>query len=169
MDKVFAEEGAPTAFLRAAFYWENFIYFGLGQRKGDDGNLVLALPLGGAKLPGIGAEDIGRCALGLFREGLSTVGTYTGVAGEVLSGAEMASKMSRAMGRTVAFHDVPFDVFRGLGFPGAEDLGNMFQFQAMLGDEFLRARDPKRARQLNPMLHDFDAWLAQNASNIPVE
>ena len=169
MDKVFAEEGAPTAFLRAAFYWENFIYFGLGPRKGDDGNLVLALPLGGAKLPGIGAEDIGRCALGLFREGLSTVGTYTGVAGEVLSGAEMASKMSRAMGRTVTFHDVPFDVFRGLGFPGAEDLGNMFQFQAMIGDEFLRARDPKRARQLNPMLRDFDEWLAQNASNIPVE
>ena len=97
------------------------------------------------------------------------MGTYTGVAGEVLSGAEMASKMSRALGRTVTFHDVPFDVFRGLGFPGAEDLGNMFQFQAMIGDEFLRARDPKRARQLNPMLRDFDAWLAQNASNIPVE
>ena len=168
MDKVFAEEGAPTAFLRAAFYWENFIYFGLGPRKGDDGSLVLALPLGGATLPGIGAEDIGKCAHGIFREGVSTVGKYIGVAGDQLTGEEMAAKMGRAMGQTVNFYDVPFDTFRGFGFPGAEDLGNMFQFQAMLGDEFLKARDPKRSRELNPALLDFDAWLAQNASKIPV-
>lgn len=168
MDEVFTNEGAPTAFLRAAFYWENFIGGGLGPRKGDDGNLVLAMPLGGAKLPGIGAEDIGRCAYGLFKEGTSNVGKYTGVAGESLTGAEMAAKMARALGRTVNFYDVPFDAFRKFGFPGAEDLGNMFQFQAMLGDEFQRARDPKRSRQLNPALQDFDAWLAANASKIPV-
>lgn len=168
MDKVFVEEGAPTAFLRAAFYWENFIYFGLGPRKGEDGNLVLALPLGGATLPGIGAEDIGKCAHGIFREGVSTVGKYIGVAGDRLTGQEMAAKMGRAMGQTVNFYDVPFDTFRGFGFPGAEDLGNMFQFQAMLGDEFLKARDPKRSRELNPALLDFDGWLAQNASRIPV-
>jgi len=168
MDKVFVEEGAPTAFLRAAFYWENFIYFGLGPRMGDDGNLVLALPLGGARLPGIAAEDIGKCAHGLFREGLSTIGKYTGVAGENLTGQEMAMKMGRALGRTVDFHDVPFDVFRGFGFPGAEDLGNMFEFQAMLGDEFLKARDPVRSRELDPGLLDFERWLEQNAAKIPV-
>ena len=168
MDKVFRNEGAPTSFLRAAFYWENFIYFGSGPRKGDDGTLVLALPLGGARLPGIGAEDIGKCAHGLFREGLATVGKYVGVAGEQLTGQEMAAKMGRAMGQTVNFYDVPFATYRGLGFPGAEDLGNMFQFQSMLGDEFLKARDPKRSRELNPALVDFDGWLAQNASKIPV-
>ena len=168
MDKVFVQEGAPTAFIRAAFYSENFIYFGLGPRKGDDGNLVLALPLGGATLPGIGAEDIGKCAHGLFREGVSTVGKYAGVSGENLTGPEMAAKMGRAMGQTVNFYDVPFDTFRGFGFPGAEDLGNMFQFQQMLGDEFLKARDPKRSRELNPALLDFEGWLAQNASKIPV-
>ncbi len=168
MDTVFTNEGAPTSFLRAAFYWENFIYFGMGPRAGDDGNLVLALPLGGAKLPGIAAEDIGGCALGIFREGPSTAGTYVGIAGESLSGADMAAKMGRALGRTVNFYDVPFDAFRALGFPGAEDLGNMFQFQAMLGDEFQRSRDAKRSKELNPALLDFDGWLSQNASKIPV-
>jgi hypothetical protein len=30
----------PTTFLRAAFYWENFIFFGMGPKRGDEGTLV---------------------------------------------------------------------------------------------------------------------------------
>jgi uncharacterized protein YbjT (DUF2867 family) len=168
VDHVFAEEGAPTTYLMAAFYWENFIHFGMGPRAGENGDLVLAMPLGGAKLPGISAEDIGRAAYGIFKEGPGTIGQRIGVAGESLSGEEVAAKMSRALGRPVHFVDVPFDTYRGLGFPGAEDLGNMFQFQAMLGDEFQRYRDAARTRALNPALLDFDAWLAANASRIPI-
>lgn len=168
VDEVFRAEGAPTTFMRAAFYWDNFIHFGMGPRTGEDGNLVLALPLGGAKLPGIGAEDIGRCAYGIFREGTANVGTYIGIAGESLSGPEMAKKMGRAIGRTVNFFDMPFDMYRGLGFPGAGDLGNMFQFQQILGDEFQRNRDPRRSRELNPALQDFDTWLAANSSKIAI-
>jgi uncharacterized protein YbjT (DUF2867 family) len=167
-DHVFAEEAAPTTYLLASFYWENFIHFGMGPRKGPDGDLVLALPLGGAKLPGIAAEDIGKCAYGVFREGADTIGQRIGVAGEALSGPEMAAKMGHALRRKVGYSDVPFDVYRGLGFPGAEDLGNMFQFQAILGDEFLRNRDPARSRALNPQLLTFDAWLAANASRMPI-
>ena len=168
VDHVFAEEAAPTTYLLASFYWENFLYLGMGPRKGPDGDLVLALPLGGVKLPGIAAEDIGRCAYGLFRRGTGTVGQRFGAAGEVLSGPEMAAKMGRALGRNVSFSDVPFDVYRGLGFPGAQDLGNMFQFQAILGDEFLRSRDPERSRSLNPDLLTFDAWLGANVARMPI-
>jgi uncharacterized protein YbjT (DUF2867 family) len=168
VDRVFAEEAAPITYLLAAFYWENFINFGMGPRKGPDGDLALALPLGGVRLPGIAAEDIGRCAYGLFRRGTGTVGQRFGIAGEILSGAEMAAKMTRALGRKVNFQDVPFDVYRSLGFPGAEDLGNMFQFQAILGDEFLRSRDAAASRSLNPDLLNFDAWLAKNARRIPI-
>lgn len=168
VDDVFVNEGAPTTFMRVAAYWDNFIYFGMGPRKGDDGNYVFALPLGGAKLPGIGVEDVGKCAYGIFREGTGNVGTYIGIAGEILSGEELASKMARATGRAITFYDVPFDTYRKLGFPGAEDLGNMFQFQQMFAEEFYKARDPKRARELNPELMNFDAWLARHASAIPV-
>ncbi len=169
VDHVFAEEAAPTSYLLAAFYWDNFIGFGMGPRKGPDGNLVLSLPLGGARLPGISAEDIGKCAYGVFRRGPSAVGRRYGIAGECLTGGEMAAKMGRALGRTVTFEDVPFDTYRGLGFPGAEDLANMFQFQAMLGDEFLRLRDTRLSRSLNPALLDFDGWLAANAIRLPVQ
>jgi uncharacterized protein YbjT (DUF2867 family) len=168
MDETFAKEGAPTTYMMAAFYWDNFIHFGMGPRAGDDGTLTLALPLGGVNLPGIGAEDIGRSAYGIFRQGTSTVGQRIGVAGESLSGADMAAKMARALGKPVRFFDMPFDMYRGLGFPGAEDLGNMFHFQAILGEEFQRYRDANQTRELNPGLQDFDAWLASNGSRIAI-
>ncbi len=167
-DRIFAEGGVPTTYLLAAFYWDNFIHFGAGPRKGADGGLVLALPLGGVKLPGIAAGDIGKCAYGMFRRGTGTVGQRIGIAGEILSGEEMAAKLGRALGQSVAFLDVPFDVYRGLGFPGADDMGNMFQYQAILGDEFLRSRDPALSRALNPELLTLDAWLAANANRIPI-
>ena len=166
MDSVFASDAAPTSFLRAAFYWDNFIHFGMGPRKGEDGKYTLALPLGGAKLPGIWSGDVGRCALGIFKKGASAAGQTFGVAGETLSGAEMASKMGKALGIDLAFFDVPFDVFRGLGFPGAEDLGNMFQYQQILGEKFYAARNPAASRELNPGLLNFDAWLAANKDKI---
>jgi uncharacterized protein YbjT (DUF2867 family) len=167
-DAIFAAEAAPTSYLMAAFYWENFIYFGQGPRKGPDGNLVLALPLGGGKLPGIAAEDIGRCAYGIFRRGPQAAGQRFGVAGDVLSGPEYAAAFSRHLGAPVSFYDMPFDKYRALGFPGADDMGNMFEYQAILGEEFNRNRSPELARSLNPALQSFDVWLGANASRIPI-
>ncbi len=97
-----------------------------------------------------------------------SVGSYIGVAGETLSGEEMASKMSHALGKSINFYYMPFDAYRKLGFPGAEDLGNMFQYQQMFAEDFYKARDPKRSRELNPELMDFSAWVAKYASKIPI-
>jgi uncharacterized protein YbjT (DUF2867 family) len=168
MDALFAAEAAPTTYMTVAFYWDNLIHFGMGPRKNEDGSLTLALPLGGVKLPGIAAADIGRVAYGIFKQGKSTIGQRIGAAGESLTGAEMAEKLGRAIGQSINFFDVPFDMYRGFGFPGAEDLGNMFQFQQILGEEFQRYRDPEQSRALYPGLLDFDAWLAQHAKSITI-
>jgi uncharacterized protein YbjT (DUF2867 family) len=166
-DKAFA--GAPTSFLLAAWYFDNLIYFGAGPRKGPDGNLVLAMPLGGGKLPGIAAEDIGKCAYGIFRRGTSEIGKRLGIAGDILTGDQMAAALARALGRKVSFFDVPFDDYRGYGFPGADDLGNMFQYQAIFNDEFCKSRDVALSRSLDPELQSFETWLASNAKKIPLE
>ena len=126
------------------------------------------MPLGGQKLPGIGAEDIGGCAYGILKRGPSVAGQSFGIAGETLSGDEMAAKLGNALGQPVKFQDVPFDVYRGLGFPGADDLGNMFQYHMELGEAFLKARDPKLTRELNPGTRDFDQWLRDNAAKISI-
>jgi len=167
-DEVFANEGAPTSYMMAAFYWDNFIHFGMAPRANERGELVLALPLGGAKLPGIASEDIGRCAYGIFKRGSDAVGMRFGIAGDVLSGDEMAMAFGKALGRPVAFYDVPFDVYRAFDFPGADDLGNMFQFQQLFGDAFLDLRDVDLARSLDPDLQDFESWVIAHADDIPV-
>jgi uncharacterized protein YbjT (DUF2867 family) len=164
-----AFSGLPTTYLLAAFYWDNFIGFGMGPKKGPDGNLVLGLPLGGGKLPGIAAGDIGKCAYGVFRRGSDLIGKRVGIAGEILSGEQMAATFAKVFGRKVAFFDVPFDVYRGYGFPGADDLGNMFQYQAIFNDEFCKSRDVALSRSLDPELQSFETWLARNKEKIPLE
>jgi len=167
-DKVFAEFGVPTTCLVTSFYWDNFIYFGSGPTKGPDGSLVLNMPMGDKKLPGIAAEDIGKSAYGVFKKGSELIGRTVGIAGEHLTGAKMASAMSKVLGQDVSYNAVPFDVFRALEIPGAADLGNMFQFKHDFETDFCGARNIETTRQLNPELQTFDAWLAENGSMIPL-
>ncbi|HWA56060.1 MAG TPA: NmrA/HSCARG family protein [Gemmatimonadales bacterium] len=168
-DAFFREAGVPTTFYYASFYWDNFIYFGAGPKPGPDGQLQLVLPMGNGKLAGVAAEDIGRTAYGIFKRGKELTGKKVGVAGEILTGAEIAEKMSRALKRPVRYQPVPFETYRKFGFPGAEDLGNMFQFYHDFEKDVNGLRDPAFARQLNPALQTFDQWLAANAAKIPLE
>ncbi|MDO8834612.1 MAG: NmrA/HSCARG family protein [Vicinamibacterales bacterium] len=168
-DALFTQAGVPTTFLLTSFYWDNFVAFGMGPKKGPDGVLAIALPMGEAKLPGIAAEDIGKCAYGIFTGGTSLAGQTIGIAGEHLTGAEMAAAMGKALGQPVQYNAVPPAVYRSFGFPGAEDLGNMFQFKHDFEAAFCGARSVSASRSLNPELQSFAAWLGLNATRIPLE
>ena len=164
----FSDAGVPTTNLVTVFYWDNFIHFGMGPRTGPDGKLVLALPLGESTLGGIAAEDIGRCAYGVIKGGREHVGQSVGIAGEHLTGAQMAAGLARALRREVRYEAVPVEVYRKLGFPGADDLGNMFQFDRDFAGDISRSHSVEVSRRLNPALQTFDAWLATNAQHIPL-
>jgi len=168
-NQIFLDLGLPVTLLNTSFYWDNFIYFGVGPKPGPDGVLALTLPMGDKPLPGIAAKDIGGCALGIFKAKGEFVGKTVGIAGEHLTGAQMAAKLSRALGREVRYNEVPPDVYRSFGFPGADDMGNMFQFKRDFNADFVGARSIEFSRRLNPALQDFDAWLSANASKIPTE
>ena len=166
---VFAASGVPTTLLLTSFYWENLIYFGMGPKKGADGRLSITLPLGDAKLPSIAAEDIGKCAYGIFRRGGEYTGRTLGIAAEHLTGAQMAAALTRALGREVSYTAVSPEQYRGFGFPGADDLGNMFQFNRDFAAVCCGARDRQLTRTLNPALQSFDEWLARNRDRIPLD
>ncbi|NDP42002.1 MAG: NmrA/HSCARG family protein [Aromatoleum sp.] len=168
-NRFFAEAGVPATFLLTSFYWDNLIYFGMGPKKGSDGKLALTLPMADKPLPGIAAEDIGKCAYGIFRRGDQYIGKTVGIAGGHLTGAQMAAALGKALGQDVRYNAVTPAAYRGFGFPGADDLGNMFQFNAEFADYFTGARDLGVARALNPSLQSFDTWLAANKSRIPLE
>jgi uncharacterized protein YbjT (DUF2867 family) len=167
-DDSFRDMGVPTTFLLTSFYWDNLVYFGLGPKPGSDGVLTITYPMGDKPLAGIAAEDIGKCAYGIFKKGQSTIDQTIGIAGEHLTGAQMAEKLARALGKPVRYQDVPPEVFRGFGFPGADDIGNMFQFYRDFATEFAAPRDIAATRALHPDLLSFDAWLAKYASKIPL-
>ncbi|MBZ5659487.1 MAG: NmrA/HSCARG family protein [Acidobacteriia bacterium] len=168
-DHFFTDAGVPTTFLLTSFYWDNFIHFGMGPKKGPDGKLAITFPMGDKKLPGIAAEDIGKCAYGIFKRGAEFIGKTVAISGENLTGAQMAAIFSEVLGKPVVYNSVPPEVYRSFGFPGADDLGNMFQFKRDFEDYFSGVRKPDFARTLNPALQDFKTWLTQNKNAIPME
>lgn len=168
-DHFFTDAGVPTTFMLASYYWENMLYFGMGPKKGPDGKLYITFPMGDKKMAGIGAEDIGRCAYGIFKKGPSMAGRRVGIAGEQLTIAEMAQKLSKAMNLEIGYYEVTPEQYRGFGFPGADDLGNMFQIYRDFADECNKTRNVEFSKELNPQLQSFDMWLADNVAKMPMD
>lgn len=167
-NKFFSEAGVPTTFLLTSFYYDNFIYFGMGPKKGEDGKLTITLPMGDRKLAMIAAEDIGKCAYGIFKRGEELIGKTVGIAGDYLRGDEMAKALTNALGQEISCNKISPEVFRSFGFPGADDLGNMFQFNHDFADEFIRKRDIEFSKALNQELKSFKMWLEEYGNQIPV-
>ena len=155
-------------YLVTSFYWDNLYAFGLGPKKGADGVYGWAFPMGNRRLAGIAAEDIGKVAHGIFRAGSPYVGKTVGIAGEFLTLDQMSEKLSKGLGISVKYTAVEADAYRGFGFPGADEMGNMFQVYRDFETEVLAARSIDVARSLNPSLQTFDQWLAKYKSRIPL-
>jgi uncharacterized protein YbjT (DUF2867 family) len=160
--------GLPVTYLVTSFYWDNIYAFGLGPKKGDDGVYGWSFPMGQKRLAGIAAEDIGKVAYGIFKAGSKYIGKTVGISGENLTVDEMSEKLSKSLGVPVKYTPVEPDAYRGFGFPGADEMGNMFQIYRDCEKEVLAARNVELARSLNPELQNFDQWLARNKSKISV-
>ena len=164
----FTDAGVPTTFLYTSFYWENFIFFGNGPQRGEDGVLAVTYPMGDKKLPSIAAEDIGKCAYAIFKRGDEFIGKTVGVAGEHPTGADIAAAFTKHLGEEVRYNDVPADVFRSFGFPGADDIGNMFQFKRDFNDVYCGNRPLDLSRSLNPGMQSLDQWMEANVGRVPL-
>jgi len=165
---LFTDLKLPVTIMNTSFYWDNLIHFGMGPKKGADGKLAITFPMGDKKLPSMAAEDIGKCAYGVFKKGSEFIGKTIGICGDQVTGAEMAAALTAALGQEVRYQDVPPEVYRGFGFPGAEDLGNMFQFKRDFEKEYCASRSVALSRELNPELQDFPTWAKRNAARIPL-
>ncbi len=167
-DHYFQDLNVPATFMLTSFYWDNFIYFGMGPKKGTDGKFSITFPMDDKKLPGMAAADIGKCAYGIFKSGDKFIGKKVAVTGEKLTGEEMAATMSNVLGVDVIYNSITPDVYRSLGFPGADDLGNMFQFKRDFNDYFCNVRSIDFSKSLNPELQSFESFLKANKDRIPL-
>jgi uncharacterized protein YbjT (DUF2867 family) len=160
--------GLQVTYLVTSFYWDNLYAFGLGPKRAENGAYEWALPMGRARLAGIAAADIGKAAYGIFKAGPQYIGKTVGIAGENLTLDEMSGKLSKALGIPLEYRAVDADVYRGLGFPGADELGNMFQVYRDFESEVLGARSVAVTRSLNPSVQTFDGWLVEYKTRIPL-
>ncbi|APG61078.1 NmrA/HSCARG family protein [Christiangramia salexigens] len=167
-DHFFIESGVPYTLLFTSFYWDNFINFGMGPQKGEDGELAITFPMDNKELPGIAAEDIGKVAYSIFKAGKTYQNKMIAIAGEHLTGQKMADQFTETLGKKVKYNAIPAEVYRHFDFPGADDLGNMFQFNAEHDDYFCQIRDIGKTRSLNPELLSFKQWLEQNKQKFMV-
>jgi uncharacterized protein YbjT (DUF2867 family) len=155
----FERLGVPTTFLQTSFNWENFAV-GLGPIRGEGGRLVLTLPMGERRLAGISVEDVGRTALGIFARGEEYIGRTVSIAGEHVTGEQLAETFAEGFGEPVDYRPLTHDQFRALPIPGAAEFGNMFQYYYEAEKDFVGARDLDFVRSLNPRLQTFRDWLA---------
>jgi uncharacterized protein YbjT (DUF2867 family) len=167
-DQIFRDLGVPTTFLLTAYYWENLIFFGAGPQRGPDGILAITFPMDDKKLPSIAVGDIGKAAYGIFKRGKEFINKTVGIAGEHITGEQMARALTAALGQEIRYNNVSPEVYRSLGFPGADDLGNMFQFKRDFNEYYCDARDLRFSRSLNPELQTFEQWLAEHKEQIPL-
>jgi uncharacterized protein YbjT (DUF2867 family) len=161
--------GLPVTYLVTSFYWDNLYMFGLAPKKDDDGVYSWSFPMGNAKLAGMAAEDIGKTAYGIFKAGEQYLGKTVGIVSQALTIDEMGDKLTKGLGiGPVKYNAVDANVYRGFGFPGADEMGNMFQVYRDFEKEVLSARSVETTRSLNPQLQSFDQWLAKNKNRVSV-
>lgn len=163
----FTDSGVPTTFLVLPMFWDNFRTPGAPQvpARGDDGVLAITMPTGDARLPGMAAEDIGRCAYGVF-QAPDTIGRTIGLAAEHLTGAELAEGLTRAFGEQVRFDDIPLDALRAAPVPGIDAVANMFHVMTADNARYCARHDIDTSRSLNPRLQGFAEWLAGGGARL---
>ncbi|PRZ04149.1 uncharacterized protein YbjT (DUF2867 family) [Isoptericola sp. CG 20/1183] len=162
-NRLFTEAGVPTTFLNTTYYFQGFVG-AFAPRRAEDGVVTLTLPFEpGKRLAGVDVDDIGRTAFALLAAGDTYVGRTVSLAGDHLTGADYAEIIGEVIGETVRFEAVPYDTFRALPIPAAEEIANMFQYYGDFDDQFTGARDLDELRLLNPALRDFRTWATAHA------
>jgi uncharacterized protein YbjT (DUF2867 family) len=163
MEDYARERGVPATFAQLAFYYENFYVFLKPQRQ-DDGSYVIGFPQGDTPLAGVAAEDAGGVIAVMFDRPDEFMGRTQYIVGDDIPAAEYAAIMSRVLERRVAYQHIPRDVFAGFGFPGAEDVANMFEFYRTRVPN--RRADLERSRELYPAIQDFETWLKRHRDDM---
>ncbi len=149
--------------LNVAFYYENFIHF-FPPRQQDDGSFAFAFPQGDVPLSAVAVEDVGGVVEAIFREPEAFKNQTVGVVGDDLPCAEYAAILSRIMGKKVVYSHMPREQYAALGFPGADDLANMFEYNRLYIPN--RKADMEESRRLYPGMQRFEPWVRANISRL---
>jgi len=155
--------GVPTTFIHVAFYYENFMYF-FPPQKGPDGAYSFGFPQGETPLAGVSVEDVGGVVARVFEDRDRFLGQVVGIVGDDIPSAKYAEILTRELGKKITYNYVPREVFAKFGFPGAEDLADMFEFNRLYVPS--RRVDIEQSRALYPAMQSFESWVRNNKEKL---
>jgi uncharacterized protein YbjT (DUF2867 family) len=145
-------EAVPVTFVRPTFFMETLRM--MIRRDGD--RVAVAMPLpGDVAVQMISVRDIGRVAAAVLENGDAAVAPVE-IAGDELTGEQIAERVARRLGSPATYVQLPLDV---LG--DDEDLKVMFGWLARLP---AYQADFARTRELVGDVQDLSRWLAQQVA-----
>lgn len=156
----------PATFVHVPFYYENFLYF-FPPRPAGDGTYAFGFPQGDTPLAAISVQDVGKLVAPMFEQPERYIGKVVKLAGDEIPATEYAAAMSRATGKTINYAYVPRETFAALGFPGAEDLADMFEYYRLHIPS--RKDDVAACRAVAPDLQSFDTWISKNSATLSAQ
>ena len=161
LEQITRERGIPASFIHVAFYDENFLAF-FPPRPAGEGSYQFGFPQGDTPLAAVAVEDVGKIAVPLFDE--VPMGRVVKVVGDEMPAARYAEILGAVTGAQIRYGHIPRETYAALGFPGAEDLADMF--------EYYRSHIPRRepeislCRSIAPDMQTFAVWARRNKSRL---
>ena len=148
-----------TTYVHPGFYFENFLSF-FPPIKLEDGSYGFGFPQGNTPLAAISIEDLGGIVNTIFNNPSKYIGQLVGAVSEDSDPAKYAESMTKILGQSIHYNDIPREVFASFGFPGAEDLATMFTCNKLYILE--REEDQKASHEMYPGIKGFEQWLTEN-------
>uniref|UniRef100_A0A4X1VRY3 NmrA-like family domain-containing protein 1 n=1 Tax=Sus scrofa TaxID=9823 RepID=A0A4X1VRY3_PIG len=145
VEEYFRDIGVPMTSVRLPCYFENLLSAFLPQKAPDGKSYLLSLPMGDVPMDGMSVTDLGPVVLSLLKMPEEYVGQNIGLS------------TCRHTRKTVRDAKTTPEDFEKLGFPGAQDLANMFRFYTLKPD-----RDIELTLRLNPKARTLEQWLEQH-------
>jgi len=125
----------PVTYLFTCFYMDNFYLSGLLKRV-DDSHYEIVMPTTheDTKFSLVSLRDLGLMALSAFKDPTNTINQDVKVMSDFLTPREIGAQLEKATGIKVAVKQPKPLEFAQFGFPGAPELGNMFQYDSEYED-----------------------------------
>jgi uncharacterized protein YbjT (DUF2867 family) len=147
-----------TSFPAASFYFQNFSTSFTPKKDGD--TYVYSIPET-STITGFDVADIGGVSVASFLQPQRWNGQYLPSTGDHLTPAELVQQIGEHTGKKVKLVTVPRELFAKAGFPGAEELAQMFGW---FNEFTYHGRLAKREEAIRafPGHKTFRQWLASS-------
>ncbi|XP_064616574.1 nmrA-like family domain-containing protein 1 [Liolophura sinensis] len=158
VEEYLQQSGLPFTSVRFSLYFDNFTTILVPTKVGEN-KFALNLPMGSVPLDGVAVRDGGEVIHQIFVKEKEFMGKFVGIGGDRLTMEQYAAILSKHLApKKFVDGKITVEQYKALGFPGATEMGNMFDFYQRGNPE----RNVELCRQLHPKIRNFEQWVLDN-------